>query len=185
MRAPVVGIWHPGASSNLGDRAIQEATIDLVFRRWPEAQVVQYHTDPAAGAALYPDPRIGFRPLRAFGLPPSGKQLAELDILLWGGGSLIQQSSLFHTPLHLMAAFAAARKGVKVLYFGTGVEPLDSRLLRWIVRRAFRRAFTDGFVRGHLSAGLLERYGVRPPVHSAVDRPPASNRLVPRLVGRY
>ncbi len=140
MREPVVGIWHPGSSSNYGDRAIQEATIELIRSRWPNSDIVQYHTDPAVGAILYPDPKIHSRPCRAFGIPPSARRLSELDVLLWGGGSLIQQSSMLHTPLHLMAVFAAARKGVKVAYFGTGVEPLDSRFLKWLVRRGFRRA---------------------------------------------
>jgi polysaccharide pyruvyl transferase WcaK-like protein len=96
--------------------------------------------------------------------------LAELDVLLWGGGSLIQQSSLLYFPLHLIPAIAAARQGVEVVCFGCGVEPLRSGVLRKLVRKAFDSVFVDGFVRGPLSADLLRAYGVTTDVRVAVDQ---------------
>lgn len=170
MSGPVVGIWHPGLSSNYGDRAIQRATVDLVFERWPTATVVQYDDDLELGAREYPDPRVRFERLGPLGLPPLGKRLAELDILLWGGGSLIQQSSLLYLPWHLLPAFSAARRGVPVVVFGSGVEPLRSRLLRRLVRKSFADVFVGGFVRGPLSAELLASYGVHGPIPYAVDQ---------------
>jgi len=168
---PLVGIWHPGLSSNYGDRAIQRASVDLVLSHWPDARIVQYHRNPPERSTVYPGPRFSFRGLGVLGLPPRGKQFADLDVLLWGGGSLIQQSSMLHFPVHLFAAVSAARSGVKVLCFGTGVEPMRSRLLRELCRRAFDGdVFEDGFVRGPHSAQLLRSFGVQRAVRVAVDQ---------------
>jgi polysaccharide pyruvyl transferase WcaK-like protein len=170
MDSPRIGIWHPGVSSNYGDRAIQLASVQLVLERWPEAEVVQYHDDPDEGKLYYPDPRVSFRPLGPAGLPPLGRSLADLDVLLWGGGSLIQQSSLLHFPWHLLPALAAARKGVRVVCFGSGVEPMRSRLLQALARKVFADTFDDAFVRGPLSAELLASYGAPEAVPHAVDQ---------------
>lgn len=165
-----MGIWHPGLSSNYGDRAIQQSTVDLVLQRWPDARIIQYDNDLVAAAAAYPDPRISFEPLGPLGFPPMGRRLADLDVLLWGGGSLIQQSSMLHFPQHLLPALAASRRGVKVVCFGTGVEPMRSGLLRALVRKAFGSIFDHAFVRGPLSSQLLASYGVATEIPYAVDQ---------------
>jgi polysaccharide pyruvyl transferase WcaK-like protein len=91
-------------------------------------------------------------------------------VLLWGGGSLIQQSSLLHFPWHLLPAIAASRRGVRVVCFGSGVEPLSNRMLKALARKAFAVTFDDAFVRGPLSADLLRNYGVPGSVSYAADQ---------------
>ena len=166
---PRIGIWHPGASSNHGDRAIQLATIDLVHELYPTAEIVQYHTDVDEAARIYEGEPVITEPLGRLGAPGL-RALRQLDLLLWGGGSLVQQSSLFHFPRHAVPALLAKRVGTPVVGFGSGVEPLSNPALKWLARHCFDHVFTDAFVRGNQSAELLRSYGVTAPVRVAVDQ---------------
>ncbi len=175
--APRIGIWHPGVSSNQGDRAIQQATISLIFRRHPEAEIVQFDADPEAGKRVYPDPRIRFVPLGFRHLAAQIRAIRGLDLLVWGGGSLVQQSSLLFLPYHLSRAALARFLRVPVVCFGSGVEPLRNPLLRRMARSAFERIFDDVLVRGRRSAATLRALGVERPIRTAADQvvtlPPA------------
>lgn len=164
-----IGIWHPGVSSNHGDRAIQLATIDLVKQRYPDATVIQFHDDIAEANEAYRGEGVTTLPLNRFGMP-SRDDLRGLDLLLWGGGSLVQQSSLFFAPRHALPAILAKQVGTPVACFGSGVEPLSNPLLRRLTRYLFDRVMVDALVRGSRSAELLRSYGVERPVRVAPDQ---------------
>lgn len=164
-----IGIWHPGATSNHGDRAIQLATIDLVHDRYPSAEIIQYHTDVDQAEAIYRGEPVVTRPLGRLATP-SYRALTQLDLLLWGGGSLVQQSSLFHFPRHALPALLADRADVPVMCFGSGVEPLSNPALRRLARHCFDHVFVDALVRGERSAELLRSYGVKSDLRVAVDQ---------------
>lgn len=167
---PTIGIWHDGASSNHGDRAIQQATIDLVFAHWPTAQIVQYHSDPAEGRRIYQDRRIDFRQIGPLGVLPPREGIRGLDLLIWGGGSLVQQSSLAYFPVQAFAALAATRAGVPVICLGSGVEWMPNAQLRSLARHLFENVFHEVVVRGPSSASVLRRIGVTRPVHVMPDQ---------------
>ncbi|MFL0726263.1 MAG: polysaccharide pyruvyl transferase CsaB [Prochlorococcus sp.] len=65
--------------------------------------------------------------------------LRQVDALVLGGGSLLQDSTSFKSLIYYIILIAAARqRGLPVLLWGQGLGPLRNRFSRWIVRRVLR-----------------------------------------------
>jgi polysaccharide pyruvyl transferase WcaK-like protein len=96
--------------------------------------------------------------------------LREVDLLIWGGGNLVQQSSLFYFPRQVIPALMAQWARVPVICFGTGVEEIRSRVLRRLARHAFDRVFDDILVRGSRSATHLRQMGVSKSIRVIPDQ---------------
>ncbi len=92
------------------------------------------------------------------------KPLAVLKLLrtsqafIWGGGSLIQDSTSALSPWYYCALLITARLiGLKTIAWAQGIGPLNRPQTQWIARQAFRRC--DGIsVRDDGSMKWIERW---------------------------
>lgn len=165
---PTIGVWHPADTTNQGDRAINRAVVDNLREAFPDSRIVLFAKDLAVGRRLFPDEQVS---LVRYGGPSFAEpqRLRELDLLLCGGGSLLQQSSWLYVPQQLRPAFLASRCGVPTALYCSGVEPIRSLWLRKLVAKACRDVFDALIVRGPRSQENLRRCGVTKDIIVAVD----------------
>jgi len=150
---------------NTGDEAILAALTDELRRRYPAAQLTVLSAAPEATARQY-----GVKAIPRWSLPAIWRALRGADLLISGGGGLIQDATSRLSPLYYLAILRLARlAGTPYMIFAQGLGPLRCRLTRWATARCFRRAAAIT-VRDMQSAQLLSQLGVTtPPVEVTAD----------------
>lgn len=144
---------------NAGDEAVL-AGIRASFARTAgaEAQIVALSQNPEETARLHNIPahyRMSLKTLNA--------ALQNGDVLLSGGGSLLQDSTSVRSLLYyLWVCHVAMRQGVPVVFYAQGLGPLNHRVSRTSVRWIADRCALIT-VRDPASAELLKKIGVRNP----------------------
>ncbi len=155
-RIAVSGYYGCG---NAGDEAVL-AGIRASFARvaGDEAQIIALSQNPDETTRLHGIPahyRMSYKTLEA--------TLKETDILLSGGGSLLQDTTSIRSLLYyLWVCRLAMRRDIPVVFYAQGMGPLH----RWLSRRlvqwtANRCAYIT--VRDPASAELLKEIGVNTP----------------------
>ncbi len=150
---------------NTGDEAILAALTDELHRRYPAAQLTVLSADPKATARQY-----GVEATPRWSLPAIWRALRSADLLISGGGGLIQDATSRLSPLYYLAILRLARlAGTPYMIFAQGLGPLRHWFTRWATARCFRRAAAIT-VRDEPSAQLLSQLGVTaPPVEVTAD----------------
>ncbi|MDJ1183446.1 polysaccharide pyruvyl transferase CsaB [Roseofilum casamattae] len=88
------------------------------------------------------------------------RTIAEADGFIWGGGSLIQDTTSFRSPLYYFALMALAQAMGKVtVAWGQGIGPLRFWSTRQMARSLFRGC-TAVSVRDRNSARLLDHWQI-------------------------
>lgn len=88
------------------------------------------------------------------------RTLASADALIWGGGSLMQDSTSVQNPIYYGGLMLLAQLlGCTTLAWAQGIGPLHRPLSRWLARRALRGC-AGVSVRDGASAALLSRWGI-------------------------
>lgn len=150
--------------NNSGDEAILYAIIMKLRKIDPETEITVLSNQPAATANMYKVAAVDrwkwLRILRA---------LAGCDLLISGGGSLLQDVSSKNSPLYYLAVIAMARLlGKKVMVYAQGIGPLKNmrnrRLAAWILNRV--NTIT---IREVGSKNELEALGVKIPFEVTAD----------------
>ena len=103
-------------------------------------------------------------------IPHVARALKECDLLISGGGSLIQDATSFRSLSYYLSVIALAKLyRRKVMVLGQGIGPLRRRISRRLAGKVLSK--TDLItVRDVQSAGLLRQMGVcRPPVEVTAD----------------
>ncbi len=86
--------------------------------------------------------------------------LKNSDIFIWGGGSLIQDTTSLASPIYYLGLMTLAQiKGLKTIAWGQGIGPLNYRFTRWITRRTLAKC-TAISVRDYKSAELLSKWNI-------------------------
>jgi len=150
---------------NTGDEAILAALTDELRRRYPDVQLTVLSADPEATARQY-----GVEAIPRWSLPAIWRALRGADLLISGGGGLIQDATSRLSPLYYLAILRLARlAGTPYMIFAQGLGPLCCRLTRWATARCLCRAVAIT-VRDEPSAQLLSELGViTPPVEVTAD----------------
>jgi polysaccharide pyruvyl transferase CsaB len=163
MRVAVSGYYGCG---NAGDEAVL-AGIQEAFARQAGGQVrlVVLSQDPAATLKMHGLPaveRMSLSALRA--------TLKESDLLLSGGGSLLQDTTSMRSLLYyLWVVRLAYAHRVPVMFYAQGLGPFRRPLSRALVRMVANRADYIT-VRDEPSLRLLQTLGVRrPPIEQTAD----------------
>ena len=139
---------------NLGDDALLEALL-LQLPSGVQACVT------AADQALV-EQRFGVRSCNRLSLPAVLAALGRSDALVFGGGSLLQDSTSFRSLTYYAVLIIAARFQHKpVLLWGQGLGPLRRRRSRLLVR-ALLPLVTGACWRDPESAALATRLGREP-----------------------
>jgi len=148
---------------NLGDEALLEVFVTQMRRRFPASRVEVLSATPQMTAATYrieATPRWDWRAVRA--------AIARADVVLSGGGGLLQNRTSLRSLLYYAAILReAARARRKTMVFAQSVGPLD--LWGRLVVRTFCKRLDRATVRDERSRSLLHELAPRTPIERTAD----------------
>lgn len=149
MRAVLCGYYGMG---NGGDEALLAALLQML----PEAMTpIVLSGNPQATAQQY---GVEARPRKSLGAVVTA--LWQADVFIWGGGSLMQDTTSALNPLYYGGLMVLAQVlGVKTVAWAQGVGPLRRRWNRWLTRHVLRGC-TRVSVRDRASAALLANWQI-------------------------
>ncbi len=175
---------------NLGDEAIFASFVDnlegmleegttlniKVFSNNPK-KTLKLHGERKSTEKNYKNVKINIKTIDVdmsitswlWNFPKIIREFSKTDLLVWGGGNLITDGpSYLYTPYHLLKIYLAKSFDKKVIVYGIGVEPLTTKLSKYLTRTALNKADIIS-VRDRWSKKLLRRYGVVKPIFVTVD----------------
>ncbi|WP_319419406.1 polysaccharide pyruvyl transferase CsaB [Pleurocapsa sp. FMAR1] len=86
--------------------------------------------------------------------------LKQSDIFIWGGGSLMQDSTSIASPIYYAGLMALAQqKGLKTIAWAQGIGPLNKSLTRWLTKQTLLGCDAIS-VRDTASAKLLSSWQI-------------------------
>ncbi|MGK7912406.1 MAG: polysaccharide pyruvyl transferase CsaB [Synechococcus sp.] len=149
MQAVVVGYYGFG---NSGD----EALLLTLLQQLPETvEPVVLSNDPARTQELY-----GVNVCDRWNLRELHRLFRHADAFIWGGGSLMQDSSSWRNPLYYGGLMRWAQVyGLKSIAWGQGIGPLRRGWVRWLTQSCLQRCDAVS-VRDEGSARLLNAWGI-------------------------
>ena len=90
------------------------------------------------------------------------KVLQLSDVFIWGGGSLMQDSTSLASPIYYAGLMALAQqRGLKTIAWGQGIGPLNKSLTRWLTKQVLLGCDAIS-VRDKASAELLKNWQIEP-----------------------
>jgi polysaccharide pyruvyl transferase CsaB len=141
---------------NLGD----DALLATLLAQLPEPARAGAVITAADAAAVEPLGPVATVPRRS--LARVRAALSVADALVFGGGSLLQDSTSMRSLLYYAVLIGQARlQGTPVLFWGQGLGPLHHRRSRWLVARLLPLVSAAAW-RDPTSAALARQLG-RPP----------------------
>ena len=152
-KAVLCGYYGMG---NAGDEALlvsllqmlPESVIPIVLSGNPQATKKQY------GVASC-DRKSTFAILNA---------LKQSDVFIWGGGSLMQDSTSIASPVYYAGMMALAQQqGLKTIAWAQGIGPLKKSLTRWLTKQVLLGCDAIS-VRDSASAELLSAWQIEPTI---------------------
>jgi len=156
-------IWPGDASFNIGDESILTGTVSLLKKFVPEAKICVFANRPERIREILGVEAIdkGKGIIKAVtSLPGAIKEIKRADLLLWGGGQLLQDiSSRLYIPFHVsrLALATALKKPTAIHSIGAGpIRSLSGKLLtRLLLNKASFVTVRDAY-----SAEVLKSCGV-------------------------
>lgn len=151
--------------SNAGDDAILQSIRDSLQASGEPVEISVLSNDPAQTGSRY-----GVTAIPRFNLPAIWRALGRCDVLLSGGGSLLQDHTSTRSLLYYLSVMTLARlRGKKVMLYANGIGPVTRPANRRRVRRAVEKADLVT-LRDHNSRQELEAMGVtRTDLHVTAD----------------
>ncbi len=150
--------------SNAGDEAMLYAILRALRQCFPEAQITVISGKPKDTAR-----KFGIHAVPRFGGLSIGKSILCCDLLISGGGSLLQdvtssRSLLYYLSIILAGIFCRKR----VFLYGQGIGPLRRRWVCGLLRLVL--SHVDAItVRDEKSQKVLKTLGVKAPVYVTAD----------------
>lgn len=151
--------------NNAGDDAILESVRENVRAISDEVALTVLSNDPALTQSQF-----GLDAVARFHLIRIVSALKKCDLLLSGGGSLMQDTTSTRSLLYYLSVIHAARLlGKPVMLYANGIGPVHRRRNRRLVRREVERAAAVT-LRDHSSEKELRAMGVtRPDLYVTAD----------------
>lgn len=169
---------------NAGDEAILAAEIAALRRLLPAIDIVVLSGNPSETASTYRVKAVARDNLIAV-----TKALSRTDLLISGGGSLLQDITSNRSISYYLGVVALAKLlGKKAMLYGNGVGPINHPFNRCLVRRLGN--WVDLItVRDAGSKDTLKQLGVhRPPIKLTADEvftlSPAQNETARAVLAR-
>ncbi len=152
MRIAISGYYGFG---NAGDEAVLSATLGELRSRLPGAEPVVLSADPAATSEQH---EVEAAPRWPLG--PLMRTIRSADLLISGGGSLLQNETSWASLAYYLLVLDRARSaGVPYVIHAQGLGPLNGRLARRMTARLLRRAEAVT-LRDEASVALAREIGV-------------------------
>ena len=143
---------------NTGDEAILESIIVSLRRYVPGVDLTVLSADPRATSAQH-----NVRAIQRFSPLAVASAIASSDLLLFGGGSLLQDVTSLRSLMYYSFILAAAQSmGKPTMVYANGFGPVRSALGKAMVRGVLRRT-TVITLRDAASAEELDHLGIRLP----------------------
>ena len=141
--------------NNIGDESILRTVIDNLREKLPDVDIMVLSHDPAQTREKY-----GVKAAHRMELADILRSVKRCDLLLSGGGSLLQDATSGRSILYYLFILALAQLlGKKTFIYSQGIGPIRSRLNRRLTAFVLKRA--DGIVvRDGKSRDLLLEIGV-------------------------
>jgi len=141
--------------NNIGDESILRTVIDNLRKRLDNIDITVLSQDPAQTSEKY-----GVKAARRMSLRDIFRSVWSCDLLLSGGGSLLQDATSGRSILYYLFILALAQlMGKKTFIYSQGIGPITSRRNRRLTSMILRRA-SGIVVRDEKSRALLLEIGV-------------------------
>ena len=165
--------------NNIGDESILRAVVDNLKEKLEGIEITVLSQDPVSTMEKY-----GVHAVNRRSVIDIIKAISKCDILISGGGSLLQdvtsKRSIFY---YLFIMWAAKLLGKKVLIYSQGIGPINSIFNRRITYRTLIK--TDGIVvRDDASRELLSEIGIPSEKIVVTADPVLRIKPVPLEIGR-
>lgn len=149
---------------NIGDEAVLQSMLVTLRAYIPEVKITVLSNNPQKTRSLYQVEAINRWHIREV-----AKALKESDMLISGGGSLLQDVTSSKTiPYYLGIVKMAQWYNKKVVFYSQGIGPVNKGYNRWLIKYIVNKI--DGiFVRDSHSKDLLKQIGVRKPITISAD----------------
>ncbi len=90
------------------------------------------------------------------------KVLQQSDVFIWGGGSLMQDSTSLASPIYYAGLMALAQqRGLKTIAWAQGIGPLNKSITRWLTKQVLLGCDAVS-VRDTASESLLRSWQIEP-----------------------
>ena len=143
--------------NNAGDEALLTAILAALRAAEPKADITVISGNPGNTIAKHQ-----VKSLYRFAAVRLLRAIGEADLVISGGGSLLQDVTSKRSLAYYLSIIAAAKwKGKKVMLFAQGIGPIRSRFMRLLTRLVVNKADVIT-VRDEDSAEELARMGVSP-----------------------
>ena len=150
--------------NNLGDEAVLAGITSLLKNKEEELKITVLSASPQKTAELYDVEAVSRTSLIQI-----LAALAEADLFVSGGGSLLQDvTGSFSVPYYLGLAWLAKLQGTKTVYYAQGAGPLNQGWSRKLTALSLNRFELLG-VRDQGSKELLQAAGVKKEIELTVD----------------
>ena len=142
---------------NAGDEAMLSAIITAIRKEEGDAHITVISGHPAQTSAKH-----GVEAVGTFAGLAILKALMNCDLLISGGGSLLQDATSVKNVYYYLSIMSLAKLlGKRVVLYAQGIGPLTKLTTRWAVKSVLNRMDLIT-VRDLPSQGLLEEIGVKP-----------------------
>jgi polysaccharide pyruvyl transferase CsaB len=149
IQAVLCGYYGKG---NGGDEALLVSMLEMLP---PNVKPLVLSANPRATAKSY-----GVKSYDRMKSSSVVRALKESQVLILGGGSLIQDATSMRNSIYYGGLIGLARQfGLQTIAIAQGIGPLDKPLTRWIAKQAFGNC-TALSVRDPASAALVESWGM-------------------------
>lgn len=149
---------------NLGDEAILASTIEEMGRKAPSLEVSVLSANPRETARSH-----GVKAYDRMSVKKVVSAMKSADLVVFGGGSLLQDSTSFRSLAYYLAIiFLAKALSKPLVVYANGIGPLRSALGRRLTRAALATA-RDITLRDPESLAILDELGVKRPAKVTAD----------------
>jgi polysaccharide pyruvyl transferase CsaB len=149
IQAVLCGYYGKG---NGGDEALLVSMLEMLP---PTVKPLVLSANPRATSKSY-----GVKSYDRMNSGSVVRALKESQVLILGGGSLIQDATSLRNSIYYGGLMGLAQQfGLKTIAVAQGIGPVSQPLTRWIAKRAFSNCMAVS-VRDPASAALLESWGL-------------------------
>ena len=150
--------------NNSGDEAMLFSILKILRERFQIMDITVISGNPKRTADIF-----NVKAIPRFDGPGILKNLYKADLLISGGGSLLQDVTSWKSLMYYLSIiFTGICFRKKVFLYAQGIGPVRHRWVRWILRAVLNHA--DAItVRDYESKGFLERLGVRNTIYCTAD----------------
>jgi polysaccharide pyruvyl transferase CsaB len=150
---------------NLGDDTVLYGIVSSIKKREPHAEIVVLSNQPSRTEALF-----GLQAFNRWNFGVITRELMKCDMLVMGGGSLLQDVTGGRSILYYLGIARLAQLLKKpIVFYGQGIGPINKPLSERLIRRVVN-GVNMITVRDAKSRDDLRSYGVtRPDIHVTAD----------------